>query len=753
MNQPSDPQAQFDPRFAIEQEEDSIDLLHYWRVVRKYLFEIIGLAVAVGILASLVANSMVPIYSASTKVSIERVSPATGGYSDISWYSMQQYPGTQYQIIKSKSVAELVVENLKLWENPHFQKKVPDAGSSWRKYVPFINKKSNREEEVKNESKTDEEKIADKKESLVDIVQAGITVSPVKDTFVVEIGFSSSSPEVAALVANGVVDAYIQRNLEARFKEVKKVSDWMTESLGGITAQLEGSESKLQQYRSKENLVDVGKGATGFQTERLGELSDQVVKERLAFNQLKVLKRQADRFSKMSLDELLNNPSIYKHPTLNELKAAEVEASRRQAELKKRYGPKHPKMKQVTNEVEAIRNRYRELIPSIIRGIDEDYEVSRQNLASLEKEFETLKKSVQSANVKGFELERLQQDVEGSRKLRDLFMEEYKQTSLNSSFETDRVRVVDPALVPGAPSKPNKRRIIMMAVLLALFAGIGLAFLIDYLDQTIKTSEDVERKLGLSTLGLLPELNKKKIKKGEIKPERAYIEDESSNFSETIRTIRTSITLSALDKPHKVILSTSSVPGEGKTTVACNVALSMSQLEKTLIFDADMRRPSAKKIFGYDHRSAGMSELLAGTAEFKDVIHKVEGTDLHVVTAGAIPIDPLDLLASKKFSLLIEELKKRYDRIIIDSPPVSLVSDAVLLSSFVDAVIYVVKSDSTNSKIVNASIQKLRHVNAHIIGVVVNNVDVKKMSKYYGYGYGKYYGDGYYSYGEEYKKS
>ena len=267
-------------------------------------------------------------------------------------------------------------------------------------------------------------------------------------------------------------------------------------------------------------------------------MSDQVVKERLAFNQLKVLKRQADRFSKMSLEELLNNPSIYKHPTLNELKAAEVEASRKLAELKKRYGPKHPKMKQATNEVEAIRNRYRELIPSIIRGIDEDYEVSRQNLASLEREYESLKKEVQSANVKGFELERLQQDVEGSRKLRDLFMEEYKQTSLNSSFETDRVRVVDAALVPGAPSKPNKRRIIMMSVLLALFAGIGLAFLIDFLDQTIKTSEDVERKLGLAALGLLPEMNKKKIKKGEIKPERAYLEDESSNFSETIRTIQ-----------------------------------------------------------------------------------------------------------------------------------------------------------------------------------------------------------------------
>ncbi|NOY16555.1 MAG: polysaccharide biosynthesis tyrosine autokinase [Gammaproteobacteria bacterium] len=744
MNQPI---PQLDPRYTIDREEN-INFLHYWRVIRKYLFEIIGLAIAVGILAALVANSMIPVYTATTKVSIERVTPATGGTTGINWYAMQKYPGTQYQILKSKSVAKQVVESLKLWEHPYYNKAKTEGVRGWRRYLPFL-----KNEKKKEDARSEEQKLADKKKALVAMVQGGISVNPVKDTYVVEISFSSSSPELAALIANGVVDAYIKRNLDARFREVKKISDWMTKSLGGISTQLDSSEGKLQQYRSKENLLDVGKGASGFLTEQLDDLSNKVIKERIVNNQLKVLKRQADRFSKMPLEEVLNNPSIYKHPTLSELKTVEVAATRKLAELKKRYGPKHPKMKQAMNEVEAIQDRYRQLIPSIIRGIDEDFEVSRQNLASLEKQYEALKKKVQSANVKGFELDRLKQDVEGNRKLRDLFMEEYKQTSLNSSFETDRVRVVDAAMVPSAPSRPNKRRIVMMAVLVAIFVGIGLAFLIDYLDQTIRTSEDTERKLGLITMGLLPQLSKKKIRKGDVHPERAYFEDESSNFSETIRTIRTSVALSALDHPHKVILSTSSVPGEGKTTVACNLALSMSQLEKTLIFDADMRRPSAMKIFGYDHRSPGMSELLAGEAEFKDVLHKVEGTNLHVITAGAVPIDPLDLLASNKFKLMLGQLAKVYDRIVIDSPPVSMVSDAVLLSNLADAVIYVIKSDSTNTKIINATLQKLRRANAHVIGAVINNVDIKKMSKYYGYGYGKYYGSGYYSYGEEYRKA
>jgi capsular exopolysaccharide synthesis family protein len=248
---------------------------------------------------------------------------------------------------------------------------------------------------------------------------------------------------------------------------------------------------------------------------------------------------------------------------------------------------------------------------------------------------------------------------------------------------------------------------------------------------------------------MLPALKNRDVAKGVIQPERIYVDDEKSNFAEAIRTIRTGLTLSAIDSPHKVILFTSSEPAEGKTTAACNTALSFSQLENTLIFDADLRRPSTNKIFGYDHNSTGMSDLLTGNAEYQDVIHKVEGTELSVITAGTVPPDPLDLLASKKFKRLLEELSKRFDRIIIDSPPVSLVSDAVLLASLVDAVVYVIKADDTNTKLIESSLRKLKQADAHIVGAVLNAVNMKKLSKYYGYGYGKYYGDGYYAYDQK----
>ena len=244
-----------DPRYAPDQEEESINFLHYWRVICKHLFEIIGLTVAVGILATLVANSMTPIYSATTKVSIERVTPATGGTTGISWYTIQNYPGTQYQILKSKYVAEQVVESLKLWEYPYFNKTEIESGSNWRRYLPFL-----KNEKKKEDTRSEEEKLVDKKKGLVNMVQGGISVKPVKDTYVVEISFSSPSPELAALIANSVVDAYIKRNLDARFKEVKKISEWMAESLGGISTQLDSSESRLQRYRSQENL-EIGRAS------------------------------------------------------------------------------------------------------------------------------------------------------------------------------------------------------------------------------------------------------------------------------------------------------------------------------------------------------------------------------------------------------------------------------------------------------------------------------------------------------------
>jgi capsular exopolysaccharide synthesis family protein len=735
-------QPQYDPFFSSTTELEPIDLRAYWRIVRKHLAGIIGLAIAVGILALLIANSGTPVYTATTKISIEQVTPKTIGLNDLSFYSMRNYPGTQYELIKSRSVAEKVVENLRLWEYTYFDTPPKPATFSIAGLIGLLRGEGAPKEKLSPEQK--EERL---KGSLISMVQGGIRISPIEDTYIVRLSFSSPDPKLAADVANAVVDAFITQKYELRYEELQKVSKWMDESLGDVNEKLESSQVKLQEFRNRESIVNIGEGgATDFMDQRLGQISSSLLETRVKVNELRNLKRQVGRFKDMSMEEVLNNQSIYKHPTLSELKNKEIETSRRVRELANRYGPKHPKMIEANKELEIIQARYRELIPGVIRGIDEDYSIARQNLASLQREYDALKKEVQTINKKEFELQKLQSAVESNQRMQELFLEELKQTRMTSSFEMDKVRVIEPAMVPGGPSAPNKNRFVMMAVLTALMVGVGLAFLVEYLDQTLKTSEDIESKLSLPTLGLLPQLSKRDIKKGKITPERQYLDDEQSNYSEAIRTIRTGITLSAIDTPHKVILVTSSEPSEGKTTVACNTALCFSQLEKTLIFDADLRRPSTKHIFDYEHDSPGMSDLLTENAKYEDVIHAIEGTNLSVITAGTIPPDPLDLLASKKFKKLLETLAERFDRIIIDSPPVNIVSDAVLLASLADSVVFVIKSDDTNTKVVQSSIHKLKQSNAHIVGAVLNAVNMKKLNKYYGYGYGKNYADGYYSY-------
>jgi capsular exopolysaccharide synthesis family protein len=268
------------------------------------------------------------------------------------------------------------------------------------------------------------------------------------------------------------------------------------------------------------------------------------------------------------------------------------------------------------------------------------------------------------------------------------------------------------------------------------------------LDSTIRSVEQVGSKLGLPLLGLLPLVKFKTKKTSREQALKEMTGGDNPHFSESIRTIRTGIMLSAIDSPHKMILVTSSLPGEGKSTVAANLAITLGKMEKVLLIDADMRRPTIKKHIGVETTDMGLSELVAGTAELKETIHKNSEFGIDVMHAGMIPPNPLELISSKRFSAVMDALEGNYDRIIIDSTPVQAVSDALVLSQYASGLIFVVKSDSTSDRLIKGCLKRLREVNAPIIGVVLNQVDVNKKSRY-GYGYGGYYDQYGYSSGGE----
>lgn len=342
---------------------------------------------------------------------------------------------------------------------------------------------------------------------------------------------------------------------------------------------------------------------------------------------------------------------------------------------------------------------------------------------------------------KGTRLHALQREVLANRQLRNLFLDRIKETNLMGNMQIANARVVDPAVPAVRPAKPRKKLIIGLSGLVALFVGVMLAFMLDSLDNTFKTGLEVERKLRLPTLGIVPQLRTEEL--NGVRPESAYLSAKAPRFAESIRTVRTGVSLFAVDRPKRIFLVTSAVQGEGKTTVALNLACALSQTDnKTLLIDADMRKPAVARGIGLEGDAKGLAELTAGTARMQQCIHKSGMPGLDVVPAGVVPPNPQELLSSERFADLLERLSGRYKSIVLDSPPTQEVSDALLLATRATGVVFVVEGDATPDRVVEDGIKQLQGAGAAVIGVVLNRVDLKKAARWYGYG--KY--TGYYHY-------
>lgn len=631
-------------------DEDEIDLRQYWLVLKRRKWSIIGLASLLTLLAVLVVFSMTPIYRASATLLIEaEQAQIVSSIEEVYGLSSgkTEYYQTQYEIIKSRRIAERVIDKLQLAAAPEFMPQEPSLFSIKSLMVSLML--------VEDLPPTPEQE----REQLVAQFMEQMMIELVKGTQLARISFESESPLLAADVANAIAAAYIDDQMESRLDMTRQATTWLGERIEVLKANVDASERTLQAFMEKENLVDVG-GVGTLTAQELDELTTQVVRFR----------------SRIS-------------------------------ELSRRYGPKHPKMIAARSELNAT-----------------------------EQALERSKQKIQGIGKKEVMLRELKREAAINRQLYDAFLNRIKETNEAMELKSANARVVDPAIAPIKPVKPKKVLIVVLVFVGALFLGMMLAFLREALDKTFKGAADVEEKLGLPMLGMLPLIKGRK--KDNFDAAFAMLDKDASAFAESIRTIRTGIILSGLDNPHKILLTTSSVPGEGKSTTSINLAIALGQMEKVLLIDADMRRPSVAKSFGFDSKGPGLSDLVAGTAEPSTCIHRVKEAGIDVMTAGIIPPNPLELLSSERFGRILEALEKKYDRIVVDSAPVQAVSDSLVLAQYAKAVIYVIKADATSDHIVRSGVARLQHYNAPIAGVVVNQVDMDKAAKY-GYEYGGYY--------------
>jgi capsular exopolysaccharide synthesis family protein len=569
----------------------------------------------------------------------------------------------------------------------------------------------------------------------------GISLQPVRNTQLVKLSFDSHDPVLAERVPNTLAMFYIIADLEARGDTTRRSMAFLRDQAVELKQTLNESERALQDFRERERIV-VAKGVAVSgamrQLEELESTLDDARKKRLdaeaRYNQVNAARQGQPGVALESLSLVQNNSVMAR------FREAEAEAERRVSEASKRYGPEHPRMVSAQSDLKAVRENLRRQASTVVEGVLKDYEVAKANEASLERALARAKVESQEYNRKEFTLARLEREAASNRQLYDLFTQRAKETN-TGDVPSAIARVIDAAKLPKAPSGPNKRNIIGIAMLVALAIAVSIALLLEQLDITVKTSHEVESKLEVKAVGVLPRVRPKQ---GD-RIERLFVDENQGAFAEGIRSIRSDLLLAGIDSPQKVVLLTSSLPEEGKTTVACNLAFAFSQIKKTLLVEADMRRPKIARILGADAQRAGLSELVAGSALLDECVYPADDSNLWVLQSGRVPLNPLELISSHRFAEMMETLKQAFDVIILDSPPLQLVSDALVLSQFATSILYVVKADSTPYPLARHGLTQMKRINGPALGglgAVLNQLDVDRANKYYGeykgYG-GRYY--------------
>jgi capsular exopolysaccharide synthesis family protein len=735
-------QERLQPQPILTPAEDKIDFLEYWRAVSKRKWSIIGLTILVGILAALIVSNIRSQYRGVATILIEQGKSKVVSIEEI--YSQgliqREYYQTQVEILKSEDLARKVVQKLKLTTHTDFdpRQRLPDW---WTRLT-------GPPDEV---AAVDEEKLV---KAIAGRVRSGLSIQLVRNSQLVQIGFVSYDPELAAKVPNALAEAYIEGDLEARMAMTQKATEWLRERMGELRTKVDSSERALQDYRDRERIVDAKGLAMSGAGKQLEELTRSLVESRQKRAEAEAAYALVQQIrtgrSQANYDSI---PVVLKSSIVQSAKVIEADAERRLSEAAKRYGPEHPKMIQAKTEYESAKENTRRQIETVVGGLAKEYEAARANESAVERALAQSKADIQGINRKEFQLGVLEREVAQNRNLYDMFVNRLKETNATGDLQTTIARVIDQASVPSGPFAPNRNQIVLIACALTLIISALLALVLDRLTNTLNSTSEVERRLNVPALGVLQKI-KGFSKRGFIS-ELAFFNDTQSTFAEAVRTVRTSILMSSLDDLHKVVVITSSVPEEGKTTLSFNLACALGQVKKVLLIDGDLRRPKIGKLVGRDARHPGLADLVAGQAQVSHCVFFDERSGIHILSSGTVPPNPLELLSSKRFEDVVTKLKEAFDVVIVDSAPLQLVSDAQVLAQFASSVIYVVKADSTPYQVAQNGLKKLRRVNAPILGVVLNQLDLERAEKYYNEysGYRSYRGYKKFGYGKSYGKA
>lgn len=676
--------------------------------------------------------SIQPVYKASASIVLK-----ANANKSINIESILGIPGrlskqrvaTEISIIRSKVVAKRVVLELGLHRRLNFLP--PEQESIW---ASFIDKISFEESEMLD-ADDPEEGIA----QAVEIVRGHLQAKIKKGSHVVLLRYDSHNPELAAEIVNKVVDTYININIEAGAQSNRKTSDFIARKLESLRSKLESSERELQDFKEKNQLIDA-QGVKGLSNSQLTAVSTQLLEARSKRSDAEAVFLQVKRARSQGIEALQRIPVILNDIAVQTYRQEVNTTKRKLAELKGRYGPKHPKMIQANADFNAASRNLRNQIEAVVNSIGKDYESARINESRLKREMNLTKAEIQSIDQKQHQLNILTREVEANKKLYDELLAKGKKTDVAAEVHTNIANVLDYADVPKEPYKPKILNYVAIIALLSSMLGIIISWLIEVLDNRINDLSELEDKVDVPVYGIVPDIKTKS--KEVFSALNLMHSEENLMFSESMRTLRTGLLLSNIDHDQKIVLVTSSAPGEGKSTTAMSLAVAMSKASNVLLIDADLRRPSIAKMLELEASQKGLSQFVANNVKISEAVYKIPGNNLSVLPAGVIPPNPLELISSKKFEEAINSLKSAFDHILIDSPPVLAVSDAMVLAKYVNTLLYVVRAESTSYLAVNRGLNRLATVGtAPAMGVVLNRTNLKSKDKSYEYyGYHEYAG-------------
>ena len=720
--------------------DEAPNLRDYWSILRKYKWLISICFVTAIVLTLIVLFSTTPIYTASVTLLIERNGPQVVDIKQVLSESVESdehsYYESQYAMLKSRSLAAQVIKDQKLASNPVF------TGQALRtnifaallalpmKPINWINAWLSPAVPVSVSARSSDTYGINSQ--LINAYQGMLNVKPLQRSRLVSIAISSPDPVLAANIANAHANAYVHQGFVLRSEANQEARKFLESKLAELKDRVEKSENALNQFRRDKGIISL-------------DDKENIVVDRLADLNRRLTEAEADRIGLEAQARLIKKrqydslPAVISNGLIQGLRSQVVQLEAEHAKLAAQFLPGYPRLAQLKAQLEEAKSRLAQQIKNVVDGINSAYAAAAGKENELRAQMEKQKSDTLALKDAAVQYAILAREADTNKQLYDSVLGRFKEISVAGEIPTSNVTILDRAEVPTQPSKPQKRRDLMLGALLGLMGGLGLALLLEHLNNTLRTPEEVEHYLRLPNLAIVPDFyslpahRNGSARYGKLKfdnklclpTKKSTLSDpRRSAVTESYRRLRAVILLSRAEAPPKTILFTSGTANEGKTITAANTAIMFARLgNRVLLVDADLRRPTCHKALRM-RSSAGLVDYLAGQEQLDKVINSTPVQNLWILN-GSVSPNPTELIASKKMQDTLNALKEYYDFIFIDSPPIMPVSDAVVLSSLTDATIFVVRGQSTPKQIVKEAVSQLGNNRSKILGIVLNKVDVR----------------------------